>query len=234
MGPKTKFQNEFHFEIIVSHIYFTTNYVYMLVYIIIYQLLATDAQINKHEICEAMNLFNVSSSKTCFHAKELASIAVMFLMIPTQAVSVGFSLPWPIQQKKTKTLLVHICPDIMILILPDLPKYFKNPCSCLLTCLYTCLLLPVTDQCCSDCLDLITFPAQTSGFHSFPPLCMFVITFPSGEAFVFSFVIFQFFVSFCNLSMYCGCFFILLRLCEMFQMAPGCNITRKLLNYHMV
>lgn len=54
------------------------------------------------------------------------SLVIIFLVVPPQAVTEGFHLPWMTYQRKTKDALVHICLGRTILILPNLPKKLQK------------------------------------------------------------------------------------------------------------
>lgn len=64
--------------------------------------------------------------KSSFSRQVSDLVAAVFLMAPIQEVSVGFHLPWPIQQRETKNSLVCIYPGRMTLIFPDLPKILQK------------------------------------------------------------------------------------------------------------
>lgn len=91
---------------------------------------------------------------------------------------------------ETKSTLVSFSWAAWLLFFQTCQKYFRNPCSFLLTHLYTCLFLSATDYGCSNQLDLISFPPQMFRFRSFPSLWTFVVSFPSAGVLVFCFCLF--------------------------------------------
>lgn len=165
-----------------------------------------------------------------FHSKwkQINLIAMLFLMIPIQAVSLAFHLPWTTQQKKAKKPLDYIC-QMEWLFFQTCQKYFINPCFSLqLICIPVCSCQWLI----GDQLDLISFPAPMFGFSSFPSLRIFAVTFPPAGVLLFCFTLS--FISFCNLNIYCWLLSGLGSVCAMLQMAPSCKMTKNWLDYYMV
>lgn len=121
-----------------------------------------------------------------FSQQVLDLIVIVFQMVPIQAVSVGFRLPWTTQQRKAKKPLDYICQMEWLLFFQTCQKYFINPCFFLqLICIPICSCQWVI----RDQLDLISFPAPMFGLSSFPSLWIFAVAFPPAGVLVFCFTL---------------------------------------------
>lgn len=148
-------------------------------------------------------------TKSSFSRQVQALSVTILLVVPPQAVSVGFHLPWLTYQRKTKGALVHLCLGRTILILANLPKKLQKSMFLSFNS-FAHLFVPVRGWLVQQWLawsDLIS--STDVGFSQLPFFADIAITFPPGRALVFCFVLlcFIFLFAFATITYTVDCFF---------------------------